>query len=127
MKSFREEYRKFIYLVNMSGLYMTSIEKISKKKFLFWCLTFWTKIALVSLPVQFVSVIPYFLYDDDPRIKKLSIFRKTMILILFEIKIIFFYWKRKDIENLIDLWDSSFKEPFYVEHREVGRIHLMCD
>lgn len=122
MKELRYENRFLVYLVNFSGLYLKSIEKVTKKKWVHWVFAFWTKISVTLLPIYLGSVIPFFIFDEAPLMLKLSVFRRMMAFTLFLIKIVYFYLYSTHFERLIDLWDSSFKENFYSHSREVSTL-----
>lgn len=122
MPFFREENRFLIYTVNVSGLYLKSLESLTKKKWLIWFFAIWTKVSVILIPIYLASIVPFLFLEDAPLIKKMSVFRRWVAFVLFFIKVVYFYVKRTQIEGLFDLWDSFFQEDFYSENRQVAYL-----
>lgn len=121
MLPFREKNKFLIYLISWTGIYLPSIEVLVSNRAIILFFKIWSKIPLLVISLYVVSVIKFLTVDLAPAPVKLAMTRRLVAFSSFLFKAFFCFFKSRKMENLFDLWDSSFQDKFYAKEREVSR------
>lgn len=122
MGKFHEEHKILIYACTFSGLYMPSIEKLIKYKWVTTCLKIMCLIPIVSMSIMMSSSIKNLFWDEGSFLNKtwsLLIIVSTIVMLF---KLFYYNLNRQKFENIFRLWDGSFKENLFSDEREVSNF-----
>lgn len=119
MEPFHQRNKFLIYLSCFSSIYLKCIEKLAPNKRIATGFKYWRIISLILILIHMLADMKYVIFDEGPGRIKQGVIRRNMAFLSFTIKSVFFFVKEKEIDNLFQLWDSSFKEDLYTHQRKV--------